>query len=150
MRPSGKAVYRLLAVLFVLCSLAALVWMRATGPVLFHMHMWSKTEPCGAYAEVVTGITVLNPFRSRAPEHVADEFLRDAAKGICSPGLDERICKFMATHPLGVVRRRLVYRWDSGARTELVYRQKPPAICRVLVVSLERIGVAWRVVGVSN
>jgi hypothetical protein len=48
------------------------------NPVLLHTHILTKDEytSCGGYYEEVTGITLLNPFRSRAPERIADGFLR--------------------------------------------------------------------------
>src|SRR5580700_7813658 len=50
---------------------------RAASPVLFHIHILSKSDyrSCGGYNEEGTGVTVLNPFRSRVPEQRADAFL---------------------------------------------------------------------------
>ncbi len=138
-----------------LCAAAVLlVWRCADGPVLLHTHMFAGAgnPACGPLDEVATGVTILNPFRSRAPERVADRFLRAASNGNCSPDLNEAACKYLITHTVRVLLNtewQLVYRWDSAERIDLIYRQERPRRdpCRVFTVSVKRAGAVWEVLG---
>lgn len=156
MRLAKKLFYRSLLVLVGLCAGAVLVWRCATSPVLLHTHVLAKTDnqSCGPFNQIATGFTILNPFRSRAPERTADVFLRAASNGKCAPGLSEAACNFITTHPLVLpgTEWRLVYRWDSAERIDLFYRQERPRLdaCRIFTVSLKRIGAGWEVFGFSS
>jgi hypothetical protein len=155
-RLPGSMPYRRMALLLGLCALAGLIWGFASKPVLLHTHLLTKADyqSCGAYNEQGTGITVLNPFRSRIPERTADVFLRAASSGKCVPNLSEAHCKFVTERPLPATEWRLVNRWDSAKGVKLFYRlsgewQKRGKNngCVIAEVDLEFTGANWRVSG---
>jgi len=127
-----------LGVLLALSALAILVWGLTSKPVLL---------------EVGTEVSILNPLRSRAPERVADVFLRAASNAKCTPDLDKKFCKFVTERPLRATGWRLVNRWDSARGVELFYRltggEKPAnnKECLIGYVHLNRTGATWRVTG---
>lgn len=125
----NKLPYRRAAVLLALCALALLVWWFSSGPVLLHTHVLATADDqaCGASGFVLeagTGTTVLNPFRSRAPERTADVFLRAASNGECAPGVGERLCRYVRERRFPGLEWRLVNRWewDSVRHIRLFYR----------------------------
>ncbi len=59
---------------------AALVVARHRHPVLLHLF---ASCSCTDYSEEVTGLTLFNPFRDRAPETAAESFLADIRQGKC-------------------------------------------------------------------
>jgi hypothetical protein len=150
--------YRRLVVLLATLSLAVLVWAAASKPVLLHTHIWANIDDqlCGTYNEEGTGVTILNPFRSRFPEQTAEVFLRALSKTKCSPGLSERLCSFVMKHPLPAPEWRLVNRWewDSAKHIRLFYRLggKSQELakhngCAIAHVDLERTGGNWNISG---
>ena len=116
--------YRRLALLIIVCTSAWLVWMMATKPVLFHTDIWARGDEqrCGEYNQVVTGITILNPFRSRLPEQRADAFMHAASNAECTPDLSISLCDFVRRRPLPAGAWQLVNRRDSTADIRLFYR----------------------------
>ena len=141
--------------------MAPLAWWLAAGPVLLHTRLLATAEEqsCSSsgdfIAEAGTGTTILNPFRSRAPERTADEFLRAASSGECLPGVGARLCRFVRERRYPPLEWRLVNRWewDSARKVRLFYRLsgKPQELakygCAVGSVDLERTGTAWRISG---
>jgi hypothetical protein len=121
------------------------------GPVLVHTHMLNKPDyrSCGAFNEEGTGVILLNPFRLRAPEHVADTFLRAAARGGCSSETTVALCKTLKTHPLPSTEWRLVNRQDlPGHAVKLFYRDsKNQTACLMAMVHVAKAGVIWQVSG---
>ena len=129
------------AVLFslALCALAVLVWMLGSRPVLL---------------EVGTETTFLNPLRSRAPERIADAFLRAASKAGCSANVTEDLCRFVTKRALPATEWRLVNRLDSAKNIKLFYRLRGEWDkradgngCLIAQVHLERIGITWKLSG---
>jgi len=92
-----------LTLLLTLGILAYCALVIASKPVLLHTHIFSGVDyrSCGGYNDEGTGVTILNPFRSRAAEHKADEFLRAARNGRCLPEMNENWCSSMAKYPAG-------------------------------------------------
>jgi hypothetical protein len=119
------------------------------GPVLLHTHMLTKADyrSCGAFNEEGTGVILLNPFRFRAPEHVADTFLREASQGRCSSETTVPLCNTLKTHPLPSAEWRLVNRQDlPGHAVKLFYRDsKNQTACVMAMVHLAKTGVIWQV-----
>lgn len=68
----------IIALLSVAVVLTLLACMRHRYPVL--IHLFSECV-CTDYSEAVTGLTVFNPFRDRAPEESADAFLENLRQG---------------------------------------------------------------------
>jgi len=129
--------------------------MFVTKPVLVHTHLFRNRDSrsCGGYNGEGTGTTILNPFRSRGPERMADAFLRAASKGICLPELDEEFCAFVTKRPVPATQWQLVNRSDSRAASRLFFRlegpwqQKGKNGCVIAEVHLEWNGAAWKPVG---
>jgi hypothetical protein len=117
------------------------------NPVLLHTHILAKADyqSCGAYNEEGTGVTLLNPFRFRAPERIADEFLRLASNGKCLPEVSEELCRFLAKRPLPATNWHLAYRRDVGNNVDLFYRLGTEKGCAVANVGLERTGSSWKI-----
>jgi hypothetical protein len=154
-RAIPKTAYERLAVLLALCLAGVFAW-GASQPVLVHTHIFTRVhdQSCGESNEGGTGITILNPVRSRDPERIADAFLRAASGGECSAGLREDFCSFVKRHPVTARDWRLVNRWDSRSDIRLFYRptwvSREPgrnSDCAVIQVHLERVGPSWRVSG---
>lgn len=140
------------------CILAALIWGAHAGPALFHTHVLAGSEQCGAFTEQMTGLTILNPFRWRAPEQAADDFLREVSSGVCGSrylgAWDRETCRSVVSQrPVRPTEWRLVYRVDLDPRWrfDFFYRQvRPkPDHCRPIVVSLDRFSSTWRVAKVT-
>jgi hypothetical protein len=135
-------------IVFVVVSLVVIAGLLIVlNPVLLHTHILTKADyrSCGGYNDEGTGVTVLNPFRSRAPERIADGFLRLASAGKCSPEVSEGLCKFLANRPVLASNRHLVYRRDSGNHVDLFYRLGTEKECVVTKVGLERTGASWEI-----
>ena len=100
-----------LTLLLTLGILAYCVFLIASKPVLLHTHIFSGVDyrSCGGYNDEGTGVTILNPFRSRGAEHKADEFLRAAHKGRCLAEMNENWCSSIAKHPLPASKWHLTY-----------------------------------------
>jgi hypothetical protein len=152
MRLSEDLPYGRLAVLFVFCALVVLVWEFASKPVLLHTHILAGADDklCGSYNE--PGTAIMNPFRSRLPERIADVFLRAALNARCLPGLSEGLCQFVTQHPLPASQWRLVNRWDSAKEIKLFYRLNSQELarrngCMMAHVDLEQTGATWTVCG---
>jgi hypothetical protein len=131
--------HRMLAVLLAICASAGLAWLSASKPVLL---------------KVGTRIAILNPFRSRAPERIADIFLRAASGATCSPDMTEDLCQFVRKRPLPAKEWRLVNRCDSARDVKLFYRlsgdPNQPAgnsECLIAEVHLGRVGKTWKTLG---
>lgn len=146
--------YRRLAVLLALLASAVGVWRLASKPVLVHTHILSKPDyrSCGAYNEEETGVTILNPFRARAPERVAEVFLRAASNAKCLPDMPEDFCRFVEKRPLPATEWRLVNRRDSARMISLFYRLgwKSHELakhdgCAIAEVDVERTGTGWQI-----
>src|ERR1051326_308825 len=143
--------------IFIICVFASLVWMIVSGPVLLHTNALSKTniDECGEYNEQATGLTVLNPLRSRFQERLADGFLKAASKGECSPNINAELFRFVtARHTLPARKWDLMNRRDDGGHTTLFYRLKDLSKkfttyqrCTIAQVDIERTGTTWNVVG---
>ncbi len=149
-----KLPYRILAPLLVLSALAVLVWWLASRPVLFHSRLLATAEDraCGDYSNGETGVPVLNPFRSRAPERAADALLRAVSKGQCLPDWNERTCRFVTQHPLPFQSWRPVDRYDSGGYVMVIYglysqeqAKRGRNGCWAFSVQLQRTGASWKV-----
>jgi hypothetical protein len=161
MRHFEKPIHAGIAATFVAFGLAVIcLWW--AGPVLLHTHIGKGADEhaCGEYNEAATGITILNPLRSRDPEAVADVFLHAAAIGRCAPALKEPFCSFVVQHPLPATEWRLVNRleWQSIRKVKkmrLFYRLEAvsPEIaakhggCAIAHVELERIDGTWKLSG---
>jgi hypothetical protein len=113
-----------LTLLLILGILSCCVWIIASNPVLLHTHIFAKADyrSCGGYNDEGTGVTILNPFRSRAAEHKADEFLRAARNGQCLPEMNENWCSSMAKYPLPASEWRLAYARARTNHLDLFYR----------------------------
>jgi len=150
-----KPSYRLWACAVTLVSLTVLIWWFGSSPVLLHTHIVSKSDYqlCGAYNEQTTGITILNPFRSRAPEHVAEVFMQAASRAQCSPDVSDALCRFVVERPLPAKDWRLVNRQDYGNEVRLFYKLNGPwqakrsGGCLVAEVRLKRTSASWKTVG---
>ena len=59
---------------------SSLIVARHKHPVLLHLF---ASCACTDFSEEVTGFTLFNPFRDRAPEAAADSFLGDIRQGRC-------------------------------------------------------------------
>jgi hypothetical protein len=152
--------FRSLAILLASGAATVLMWRLASEPVLLHTHILVKTEDqqCGTDLEEWTGTTILNPFRSRLPERIANEFLRAVSKAECSPGLSVELCRFVTERPaLPASEWRLVYRseWHSSRDIRLFYRLRGVSQeiaghysgCASAHVDLARTGSTWKVSG---
>jgi hypothetical protein len=126
------------------------------SPVLVHTHRFTSPDyrSCGAYNEEGTGITVLNPFRSRTPERTGDDFLRAASAGSCPAAASAKLCSFLKTHPWpDLPKWRLVYRRDSSEDVTLFYRigrhsqETMGTGCVIAMVDVKTAGAAWQVSG---
>jgi hypothetical protein len=159
MNPSShrRSSYRRLTALAVLFALGIFTWKLASKPVLLHTHALTNKDSqfCGEYNEEATGITILNPIRSRFQERVADAFLRAASNGECSPDVSEALCRFVtAGHSVPAREWRLVNRRDSSGNITLFYRligaseelQRHNG-CEVARVDLEQTDATWKIVG---
>jgi hypothetical protein len=110
---------------------------------------------CGEYNEEATGITIMNPIRSRFQERVADAFLRAASNGECSPDVSEALCTFVkAGHSVPAREWRLVNRRDSNGNITLFYRLLGASQelqrhngCEVARVDMEQNVATWKIVG---
>lgn len=156
MKLRGKLPYRTLALLLALCALAVLAWLLASKPVLFRSRLLATAadRSCRDYAGDEVRIAVLNPFRSRSPERVANAFLRAVSKAQCSPDWNERTCKFVEQHPVPAQSWRLADRYDSDEYVMLIYwldlrvPAKPArSACWPFSVQLRRTGATWKVSG---
>jgi hypothetical protein len=152
MRFYEKLPYRRLAVSLASCAMAALVWWLATKPVLFHSHILATEDDrlCNEYNSHGTGVPILNPFRSRRTERMADALLRAASSAECLSDWDEKMCMFVKKHPLPAGTWRLVNRWDSATTIGLFYRLEPQERaerkrCVIAEVELRRTGATWRI-----
>jgi hypothetical protein len=102
----------LISLIFAICVVGLLLWF-AAKPVLL---------------ELGHDVSVLNPFRSRTPERVADAFLRAASIGTCSPDLSEKLSDFVRKRPLPATDWTLVNRLEFPTETRLYYRLSGPRI----------------------
>jgi hypothetical protein len=145
------------AALLALCAVALLTWWFASGPVLLHTRILGNAEYQSCPGDVVSasgiGFTILNPFRSRAPERTSDAFLRAASTGECLPGMDSSTCRYVRERRLRGLQWRLVTRldFDSGRRVGLFYRFTWGATgakqngCDIAPVYLQRTDTGWKV-----
>jgi hypothetical protein len=143
-----------LTLLVTLAILAYCVLVIASRPVLLHTHIFTRADyrSCGGYNDEGTGITILNPFRSRAAEHKADEFLRAARSGQCLPEMDENWCSSVTKHPLPASEWRLAYARARTNHVDLFYRlrkispaQTHTTDCVIAMVALEQDGANWKI-----
>jgi hypothetical protein len=148
--------YRHAFVLVAACALTALVLWVASKPVLLHTHILTTPDyrSCGAYNEEGTGVTLLNPLRSRGPERVADRFMRALSKGMCAPEVGDKLCTFLKQHPLSSSEWRLANRTEFGRDTHIFYRlgleTKSVAEtkeCIMAKVTLTSTGAGWEISG---
>jgi hypothetical protein len=153
-RFKGILSWRRFAIALGVTALAGITWRFTSGPVLLHTHAFEKVDyrSCGAYNDEGVGLTILNPFRSRAPERTADTFLRATSQAKCLPDINDEMCKFVIKRPLPATEWRLVYRRDFGKGTWLYYRlnreaQKAYRPCAVAEVHLERTATSWNPTG---
>lgn len=140
--------YRRLAVAAIVCATAVVVWWFASTPVLLHTHILTKPDyrSWGAYNEEGTGVTILNPFRSRVAERVAEAFLRDASSGECSPEMSEGLCGAVKRRPLPAADWRLVYRRNIGNDIYVFYRLRQASQqCVMAMVRLKQNGASWKI-----
>jgi hypothetical protein len=155
---SQVSLFRRLVVLAAAFGAAGLLWLFATKPVILHTHIIATADEqqCGEYNEAATGITVLSPFRSRAPERHADSFLRAASMGQCTADMNEKFCEFVRTRRFPAADWRLVNRWewDGERRMRLFYKLKGNSAafaehggCAIAHVDLRRTGADWKAVG---
>ena len=151
---SGKLGHRKLAVLFSLGVLAALLWALASGPVLFRSRTLATAEHRSCWEYDGTGLLILNPFRSRAAERLADQFLRAASNAKCLPGWSEWECRAVVRHPMPAIAWRLVNRLDSPRGTTLFYALEPRDAARrsahrrwVATIELRHSGGSWKIFG---
>jgi len=138
------------------CSL----WCGLSGPVLLHTHLLTSQDDscCGDVYELSTGLTVFNPIRSRSVEKIAEEFLRAAYRGTCSPGIDPGLCKYVTTHGLPSPYWKMMYRSDSIDRSKLYYRLQGSTPdfaaeyggCAVAGVDLRRTAKVWKVISYGS
>lgn len=109
---------------------------------------------CGGDCEVLSGITVLNPLRSREPERVANAFLSALSKAKCPPDMNERACMLVMNNPLSPREQRLVYRRDSAGEVVLFYRllleEWKRKVRSTYQIELRRSGATWNVYGFSR
>ena len=139
----------------VLVVVAAGVLFLVFSPVIIHTHKFTPPDylSCGAYNEEGTGITVLNPFRTRTPERAGDDLLRAAFVGSCPPTAIPQMCSTLKARPLpGIPKWRLVYRRDSSGDVTLFYRigqhsQETGTGCVMAMVHLKAADAAWQVTG---
>ena len=158
MRLRERLPYRVPAVLLALSALAALVWWLASRPVLFHSRLLATAadRACADYSNGETGIPILNPFRSRAPERAADAIVRAVSKAQCLPDWNERTCKYLTRLPLRAESWRPVDRYDSGEYVMVIfglYTQEQARRgrngCLAVSVQVQRTGATWRFSGFS-
>lgn len=139
---------RLALILLALFAFAVLVWW-ASIPVLLHTHLLTKADyrSCGAYNGEGTGVTILNPCRSRMAERVADAILRSASAGTCSAGTGEALCRFISNKPFLAKEWRLVNRRDIGNEVHLFYKVGPQQECVMTTVHLKQTDAGWKISG---
>jgi len=154
MKLRGKLAYRTLARLLAVCALAFIVWWLSSRPVLFRSRFMATAEDrlCRDYAGEEVRSAVLNPFRSRSPERVADAFLRAVSNARCLPGWNERTCTYVIQHPVPAQSWRVADRYDSDEYVMLIYwlnvrtpGKREVRGCWPFSVQLHRTGVTWRV-----
>ena len=153
MRLWEKLPCRQVVVALALCFVAALVWWFTTKPVLFHSHILATADDrlCSEYNGKGTGLPILNPFRSRRPERIADVFLRAASSAECLPSWNEKLCKYITERrPLPAGAWRLVNRWDSAKTILLYYKlesheQTRGKACVIAEIELQRTGGTWEI-----
>lgn len=163
----SKLAHRKLVLLPALSALAVLVWLFASGPILFRSQLLAAAEDRACPEDPGVGVPVFNPFRSRSAERVADAFLRAASHAVCLPDLNGRVCRFLSQHPLPPAESwRLVDRWTSAGdmlledrwgsaqHIVLVYRLYFQGLakhkrngCLLATVELHRDGGTWKVSG---
>jgi len=84
--------------------LSAIVFLLLTGMIVFRhrfpvlVHLFSDCS-CTDYSEEVTGFTVFNPFRDRAPERFADALLEDFSHGRCPKSASDELLRFISDFP---------------------------------------------------
>jgi len=134
-----------------------LAWHFATAPVLFHSHILATKEDrrCAEYNGHGTGLPILNPFRSRCPERVADIFLRAWSSAHCLADWDEAMCKATRNRRYPGGTWRLVNRRDSDTAILLIYKiesaeQAKHGWCLIINLDLRRTGANWRVFGFGS
>jgi hypothetical protein len=135
--------------LLALCALTVSLWW-ASKPVLLHTHLLTKADyrSCGAYNEEGTGVTILNPLRSRVAERAADSFLLAASNGRCSPETSEGLCKAVTKRPLPGTDWNLVYRRNLGSDVDVFYRlRRTSQECVIAEVKLKQTGGSWKIFG---
>jgi len=155
MRFHKRPYRRILVPLLALFACAVFVWQLGSRPVLFHSRLLATAadRSCGDYPNGGAGTPILNPFRSSAPERVADAFLRAASSAQCLPELGERTCKFLAQHPFQAHSWRPVDRYDSGEYVMVIYAayfQRGRNGCSLFSVQLRRNGATWKVSGFGS
>jgi hypothetical protein len=102
-------------------SVSALVVARHSHPVLLRLF---TNCACTDYSGEVTGLTLFNPFRNRAPEVAADAFLEDIRQGRCSvtsSGNMARDCTHTGFKPIAF-EWRLKNRHDMPNHLALYYQ----------------------------
>lgn len=157
-RSSQVSLFRRLVALAAAFGAAGLLWLFATRPVILHTHIIATADEqrCGEYNEAATGITVLSPFRSRAPERYADSLLRAVSMGQCTADMNEKFCEYVRTRRFPAADWRLVNRWewDGERRMRLFYKLNGDSPefarhggCAIGLVDLRRTGAGWTAVG---
>lgn len=150
-------VYFLLCIVFVICATVVLFLRRNSTPVLVHIESLRRTdvELCGDYNKVATGTTILNPFRSRLQEHLAEEFLQAVSVGRCSSATSDQLCEYVKEgHTIPTTNWRLVTRLDDAGTVILLYRLKGNSEiltthggCAVARVEAKQNSDVWKIVG---
>ena len=101
----------------------------------------------------VYNINAFNPFRSRAPELAAQQFLRNQGQGVCQPA-HSFLCDYaLERHP--VLDWRLVARQNDSKQVALFYRVKAKdedngsEFWGQAEVDLQRVDKEWEVISYS-
>jgi hypothetical protein len=115
----------LLIALFLVAAVGASLSL--SKPVLLHTHRFTRKDDrsCGGYDEQGTGITVLNPLRSREAEQVADAVFHGLANADCPSEMSVNSCKNIALRKLAPKEWKIAYRTDSGKDVDLFYSWPP-------------------------
>ena len=141
---------RALLIALVLAAAVSGATLILSKPVLLHTHRFMRRDyrPCGGYNEQGTGITVLNPFRSREVEHVADAIFYRLAKADCPAEMSANDCKNIALRNLAPKKWKIAYRMDSGNDVDLFYSWPTEGVatdCRIVEMLMTQQGKNWRV-----
>ncbi len=108
---------RTCAIVGIAAAIGALLAIRS-GPTL--LRAFGDTGcACGDYHAKVTGLTILNPFRDRSPEIIANDFLADLRANKCSAS--QKLCGY-ALPEHRISDWRLVGREDTRGLVALFFK----------------------------